>query len=204
MGEGGFDSIPVDIKEGGLRDIAPKAYQRADDFSRELKKLYDPKRTFAEQDFGRGNERVKTLIREMTRPSEREEAETSWQMQWITVFNTFYDLGFSKKDGGKGSDEDRFIARAIQTHLIESVEPEVRVQGASAKPKEQKRLLRGTARFALAAAKLDLDFGQDASPQASILEIFERAIFSRRQILSTVEQDLAEPENKQKFSLRNV
>lgn len=208
--EGGAElaEVPVEIGEG-KRDIAPLAHITAQEMAEQLAETFNPKKPLEAQRFEGPGQRAKQLVEEMLTPHPKNDPETNWQKQWMTVFEIFHNLGISRGKGegnGRGSDEARFAARAVQSHLLESSDSKLRAEGASRDPAIQQRQLKNTASFALAAAAVDRKRNA-YNPGEPVLETLERATLfrAREDIWNMVEEDRKiNNEDNQRFHLRNL
>lgn len=215
MGEG-LENLPYQIKENSMRDIAQEAYQAGSDFLIETSLgsncLYNENKDFQGQlrdAVASPNSLAGQIVNRLLWPKEQEDPNTAWEKQWMTVFAVFNALGESRARGdgnGRGSDDLRFAARVLQAHLIETQDPKVKVEGARDVKDNQARLLRGTARFALAAAEYTAgdSAGGDYLQRDSLVRIFEQAFLNKDTIVSKVAEDLKKPEDEKDFSIRNI
>lgn len=229
MAEADLDtiSIPQEIVDGRERNVAPIAYQTAQEIQEELLGLYvtesqlrnpanqgyrslnEQERFVAQLENQRaGTGRAREVIANSLLRALAKDSEWGWQAEWMTIFNSFYDLGMSRTKGegdGSGSLKDRFSCSLLQTFLIETEDGRLRPTNVSVPKVDQRTLLRGTARFALAAAHLD--YSKDKGGETENLpDIFQRALFSKEQIKRLVAEDhQAHPDdNNRQFRLANI
>lgn len=188
--------------------IAPRAFQNAEDVLLSLEHLYSSRKSLDEQRMSTGLDRAKSLIEDFTFPDEKEDPEINWQRQFLAVFAAFYELGVSRAkgegDSSNGSDQSKFVARCVQTHLIETNSPQERqVTGASTLPEIQHLALIATAKFALAAGHDDVN-SEKYDPSKPLVDVVERVSLGAEDIKKMVSEDSLKPEDKQQFSTRNI
>lgn len=188
--------------------IAPRAFQNAEDVLLSLEHLYSSRKSLDEQRMSTGLDQAEELIENYTSPDEKEDPEINWQRQFLTVFAAFYELGVSRAkgegDSSNGSDQPKFVARCVQTHLIETNKPqEVKVAGASTPFEIQHLALIATAKFALATGYDNVN-SEKYDPSKPLLDVVERVSLGAGNIKQRVTEDANNPEDKQLFSTRNI
>lgn len=189
--EGGETNIPELIVEGKLAEIAPKAYTTANDLVVVLSGLYrsgHPDRDLTTQAAAKDTQ-VRNEVVEALYPAEGDDSDEKWQEQWMAVFKAAYDLQRSRLRGegeGRGSEEKRFVMRALQGHLV--MDERARIEEASEPVALQFKNLLGTMNFAFALAELHHQEGVEESGQA-LLNVMEDAILRKEEVIGRVAKE---------------